>query len=271
MRWLPVLFAAAVILVACDRPPVKLSARTELPAGPIPLAARSACSSSVASPAGRLLDLANCERAERGIAALTARGDVTAIAQEWSEHMAADGAISHNDSFFTAATKARLGAKALGENVGTSGSIDDVHDRLMASAPHRANLLDARFTVVGMGAVADGGAYWITQDFLQPAGSVAAPAPPPSTSTTPRPATTRPEPPSSTSTARPAPRPTAPAPASTATTAPARTTGTTAATAPAPDPPAPGPVPAPAGPPVLLALGLVALAAVLAGLVWRRR
>jgi hypothetical protein len=45
----------------------------------------------------------------------------------------------------------------------------------MASAPHRANMLDARFVVVGIAAELRDGSWWVTQDFLQPAGAGAAP------------------------------------------------------------------------------------------------
>jgi hypothetical protein len=43
------------------------------------------------------------------------------------------------------------------------------HDHLMASPHHRDNILDARFTVVGLGATYRDGSWWITEDFLQPA------------------------------------------------------------------------------------------------------
>ena len=133
-------------------------------------------------PAGarRLLELANQERARAGLAALVSRDDVVAIALQHTKTMAATGGIFHNDAYFGSAVKARLDALARGENVGVSGSVDDIHARLMASTAHRANILDRRFTVAGMAVVRDAsGQVYATQDFLQPRRAGAAPAAPP--------------------------------------------------------------------------------------------
>lgn len=128
-----------------------------------------------AQAAAQLLDLANRDRAAAGVAPLVARGDVAEIAQGWSESMSRDGALSHNDAYFNAEARDRLGAALRGENVAYAGDIEQAHRALMNSAPHRANLLDARFTVAGMGAIFVDGTWWLTQDFLQP--RAAAPVP----------------------------------------------------------------------------------------------
>lgn len=173
---------------------------------------------SVADGARRLMDLANAERAKAGLGALAWRDDVAAIALAHSERMAAAGDIFHSDTFFGATVKNLLNVVARGENVAYNGSIENAHSRLMASSGHRANILDPRFSVVGIGVVrhADG-RYFITQDFIQPAGAPRSVAPRPAATTAPRAAAPKPAAP------KPAPAPAAPATVATA-VAPAPTT-----------------------------------------------
>lgn len=117
----------------------------------------------------RLLQLVNEDRAKEGLGPMASRDDVATIARRHSRSMAEQGEISHNDSYFTAATRAALAAKALGENVAQNSSIDDAHRRLMASPGHRANVLDGRFSVIGIGVVRDGnGRLFVTEDFVAP-------------------------------------------------------------------------------------------------------
>jgi hypothetical protein len=118
------------------------------------------------SGAAALLVRVNGERASNGLPPLTPRNDVTEIAQGHSRRMAGQRQIFHNDDYFTAATRDRLGASALGENVAFAGSVTDAHDELMQSPAHRANILDPRFTIAGF-AVSSGadGLVYVTEDF----------------------------------------------------------------------------------------------------------
>lgn len=128
--------------------------------------------------AARLVELANAERRAAGVGELVVRADVASIALDHSRAMAADGNLRHNDAYFAPAMRQQLKAKMLGENVAMNPSVDDAHRRLMDSAGHRANLLDGRFSVVGVAVVRDAnGQLWITQDFVQPATAAAAAAP----------------------------------------------------------------------------------------------
>ena len=188
---------------------------------------------SVPDAAQHLLDLINGERQRAGLGALTSRDDVVAIALEHSLEMAQKGDIFHSTSYFGSAVRNLLNAAVRGENVAYNGDIDTAHARLMASAGHRANILDARFSVVGIAVVkAPDGRFFITQDFLQPAGApraVAAPKAPPAPRAA-APAASR-----KAATPKPAPTPTVPAP--TTTVAPPPTT--VAPPAPAPTVPSP--------------------------------
>ena len=88
----------------------------------------------------------------------------------------------------------------LGENVAMDMRVDDAHDNLMQSAPHRSNILDRRFNAVGIGVATDGsGIYYMTQDFLHTSRIVTSKAPAPST---PR-ATPAPRPPAAPKAPRP--------------------------------------------------------------------
>lgn len=116
----------------------------------------------------QLEGLVNAERVHAGLSPLTVRADVTEIASRWSDAMASAGTLSHDDAYFTSASHDRLDAAVLGENVARAGTIDQAHRALMASEHHRANILDARFTAIGVGATYVNGTWWLTEDFLQP-------------------------------------------------------------------------------------------------------
>jgi len=131
--------------------------------------------------AARLFELVNHERTSRGIPALSRRADVDRIAKAHGDRMADAYAIWHNDDYFTAATKRLIGASFVGENVAKNSDIDDMHRRLMNSPHHRENILDRRFSQVGVGVgVAPNGELFGTEDFLTPL-AAAAPAPVPAT------------------------------------------------------------------------------------------
>jgi hypothetical protein len=115
----------------------------------------------------RLLVLVNSERAARGLPSLVARVEIEDIASRWSADMATAGEISHNDAYFDTETRARLHARAMGENVARNVDVEHAHASLMASEHHRANILDVRFDQVGFGAVLHDGSWWVTEDFVQ--------------------------------------------------------------------------------------------------------
>jgi hypothetical protein len=219
--------------------------------------------------ADRLFALVNSERAAAGLPALARRAEVDAIAATHRTAMAAKGDLWHNDVYFSPATHQALGASYLGENVAMNRSIEDMHRRLMLSPHHRENILDPRFTQMGVAvAAAPDGVLYATEDFVQPK-TVAAPKP-----AAPKPAATKP--------AAPKPLPTTTAPPAPSTTA---AVAAPAVAAVAVAPPVRVTVPAPAlaaPPPTVLAVAaprpvvparpllLLAVAAALLGLVGTR-
>ena len=157
-------------IVTCqdgEQPPPTTTTTTTAPAPPPP-------ELTSAEAAARLLSLLNDERARAGLAPFALRADVTEIAAGWSAAMARAAHLSHNDAYFTQETRSRLDARMLGENVARNSSVDGAHRALMGSPPHRANILDGRFLVIGIGAELRDGSWWVTQDFVQPATSAGA-------------------------------------------------------------------------------------------------
>jgi uncharacterized protein YkwD len=94
---------------------------------------------------------------------LRLRGDLTSIAARWSARMAAIQKISHNKKFRYQIS----GWWLLGENVGwTNASVEYLHRAFLASPEHRRNILDPRFTAIGVGeTVSKDGRIFVTEDF----------------------------------------------------------------------------------------------------------
>ena len=136
--------------------------------------------SAAPSPVDELLAMVNAERAAAGVPPLALRADLSDLAGAWSVSMAATGVLAHNDAYFSSDVRRQIGPGARAENVAYAGDVASVHRVLMDSPPHRANLLDARMTVFGIGAVFDGRLWWVTQAFLAaPAPAPASPEPTP--------------------------------------------------------------------------------------------
>jgi uncharacterized protein YkwD len=77
--------------------------------------------------------------------------------------LAADGRLYHTPDL-TAGLN--FNWRVLGENVGYGGSVASVCDAFLKSATHRANVLDRRFTLVGVGVALDGqGRTFVVEQF----------------------------------------------------------------------------------------------------------
>ena len=187
---------------------------------------------ALASPSGDLAAATNAARAAAGLPALQLNGQLSAVAQGWANHLAASGVLAHNPSLRNQVS----GWTLLGENVGMSGSVASVQQAFMNSPEHRANILDSRYTQLGVGSATSTLAscncqvLWVVVDFDRPSGATA-PAPA-------QPAPAQPAP------AQPAPA--RPAPAAPPVKVTEHRTGTSASTV-APVAPVPATTAAPAG------------------------
>lgn len=108
---------------------------------------------------------ANQERAAEGLPALAVADDLVAVARRHSAAMADGRDLHHNPSL----TSDVAGWQLVGENVGRGPDTGVIHAAFMASPDHRANLLESRWTEVGIGVEVREGRIWVTQVFRLPA------------------------------------------------------------------------------------------------------
>jgi uncharacterized protein YkwD len=147
--------------------------------------------SALASSAGDLGAATNAARAAAGLPALALNADLNAVAQGWANQLAAAGTLSHNPALRTQVSNWNV----LGENVGMAADVPSVQAAFMASTAHRDNILDPRYTQMGVGSATSMYAscscqvLWVVVDFRHPATSaaVAAPAPKPAAKPIPKP------------------------------------------------------------------------------------
>jgi hypothetical protein len=137
---------------------------------------------ALASSASDLGAATNAARASAGVPALALDAQLTAVAQGWANQLAAAGTLSHNPALRTQVTNWNV----LGENVGMAVDIPSVQAAFMASPGHRDNILDPRFTQMGVASATSTNAscgcqvLWVVVDFRHPAtATAAAPAPKP--------------------------------------------------------------------------------------------
>lgn len=136
-------------------------ARVAAPPAPAPAAPRPAPEAEA-----RALQLVNDERGRAGLAPLGVNGGAVSVARSWSTRMATSG-LAHNPNLGGDLNRAGTGGwRTIGENVGRAGSVDQAHALFMGSGGHRANILNAEFSEVGIGVVEYGGQVWITMDFV---------------------------------------------------------------------------------------------------------
>lgn len=141
-------------------------------ATPAPAATATASTPKAATTASatitRIVQLVNAERAKVGCSAVTLNTTLNKVAQAHSADMAAHQNMSHTGSDGSAPgdriTSAGYAWSTYGENVAYGYTTpEQVMAGWMASAGHRANILNCSFKEMGVG-LAQPGSYW-TQDF----------------------------------------------------------------------------------------------------------
>ncbi len=125
-----------------------------------------------AAPAGatttraqRMVEKINTARVNHGLRPLHTSPDLMAAARAHSGAMAGQGLLFHTASFSSLCCWDHIA-----ENVGMGYSVLDLHHAFMASAPHRANILDRRMEQLGVGFVSVNGQLWVTEVFRSRAG-----------------------------------------------------------------------------------------------------
>lgn len=117
-----------------------------------------------------LLDKANADRARAGLPPLKMDEGLVRAARKHAARMAAQKHISHQFSGepspsdrITAISDLHFGR--MGENVAVAPNVEDAHEALMSSPPHRDNLLSPKFNVAGFGVFRQGHMLYVAQDF----------------------------------------------------------------------------------------------------------
>jgi uncharacterized protein YkwD len=119
--------------------------------------------------AQELYYLVNNERAAHGLGGLSWNDQLGAMAQGWSDHMAATGSLGHQDLGAILRSPGYGHFSTLSENVikGWCGmSAWEIHRAWMESPPHRANIL-GNFNAIGIGMACNGGSLYATEDFAR--------------------------------------------------------------------------------------------------------
>jgi len=138
-------------------------------AAPQEIQAPSSSASSHSQAEQQMIALINQERTAAGLPALTADSRLRSGALAHSQDMAANNFFSHTSPTKGSFSKRikTLGISASAENIALYGSITKAHAALMASSGHRANIMNAAYTRVGIAVVYSQArhGYYITQWF----------------------------------------------------------------------------------------------------------
>jgi len=117
-----------------------------------------------------LLDLANQARAKAGLGSLTLDAGLCRAARAHAQQMVSAHQLSHQfDGELPLPQRLADTTNTLldqeGENVALDFDAANGHKHLMLSPPHRANLLNASYNVIGLGVMRSGDRLYIVQDF----------------------------------------------------------------------------------------------------------
>ena len=113
----------------------------------------------------QFIEALNQLREDHDVAHLEPLDEMHEAAADWTETMVTEGRLAHADVIY-----AGLSAnwEFAGENVGRGLTVESLMEAFMASETHRANILDERFTHVGVAALLhDDGRTYTTHRFAQ--------------------------------------------------------------------------------------------------------
>ena len=111
-----------------------------------------AAASAAGGPAGDVFARTNAQRTAAGLPALVSDPGLDAAAAEWARHLASSCTFAHSSSSWRSTRIAAFGWTASGENI-AAGQPDAaaVVASWMGSPGHKANILDRRYTGLGVG------------------------------------------------------------------------------------------------------------------------
>lgn len=125
-------------------------------------------------PSGReeqLLNLLNQERVSAGLQRVQWNQDLADAALAHSDLLARHKKLSHQfrgePELQQRAGSAGARFNSVAENVAYAPTVPDLHDGLMHSPPHRANILNPEYNAVGIAIVEHDGELYATEDFAR--------------------------------------------------------------------------------------------------------
>lgn len=105
----------------------------------------------------------NAQRAKAGLKPLISDATLDRAAQAWANYLASSCTFKHSTSTWRADRVAKAGWSATGENIAAGYSTSSVVSAWMGSSGHRANILNSKYTGLGVG-YAKGScysSYWV--------------------------------------------------------------------------------------------------------------
>jgi hypothetical protein len=113
--------------------------------------------------AAKVFSQTNAQRTKAGVKPLISDPALDKAAAEWARALARSCTFKHSTATWRAQRVAKAGWSATGENIAAGYSVSAVVGAWMASPGHKANILDKRYTGVGIG-YAKGtchSSYWV--------------------------------------------------------------------------------------------------------------
>jgi len=146
---------------------------------------------SIENDRAQFVGYLNQLRVSQGLAPLQVDPELTALAQQWAEHVAVVKQMVHPDDPRVGVTSPWL---RLGENVAFGSTTEITWQGLLDSPAHYTNMVDPGFTHVGIGIAYADGVQYINQRFME-IGPPPLPQAPPDTEPPPPPPPPEPPPP----------------------------------------------------------------------------
>jgi uncharacterized YkwD family protein len=141
------------------------------PTPPAPAPTPPSPSFSLKAEEARMLELVNQERAKAGVPALQAHQKLTEVARLKSADMVKLNYFAHQSptygSPFDMMRSFGISYTLAGENLAMAASVDRAHTALMNSSGHRANILNANYTHIGIGLAQGSRSQYYTQMFIR--------------------------------------------------------------------------------------------------------
>lgn len=114
----------------------------------------------------QFFDLLNAERAANGLSPLTRDPGLDAVARSWSGRMNTDNQLKHRPDLAAQIQAVEPAWQRGGENVGTGGEVQALHNAFVASKGHFDNIV-GDWNRLGVGVVVNGNRIWVTFNFLK--------------------------------------------------------------------------------------------------------